>query len=160
YDHDLAIRLMHQPRIAPEVTRLVREHLAAGDGEQPFGHMAFEALIVHVKDETLLADVVQGGEIEERLRKSTTAPEDGIWYAGTKAAAIRALSIADREEAYETALAALRNPRSRDRIRYPAILMQLREERAIADLFNQMTLEKETVVRWAIGRSLSAPDLA
>ncbi len=160
YDHTLAINLLHRPRVTADVVRLMQKHLASAGVIQPFGNRAFEELTAYVDDETLLSAVLQEDNVQEHLRASATAVEAGIWYTGTKAAAIRALSVSDREEAYESALAALRNPHSRDRERYPEILMHLHEERAVADLLEQMPLEKATAVRWAIGRTLAKSDLS
>ena len=159
YHSMLAINLLRRPRVKDEVAQLMREYLNAEGITQQSGSRAFEELTVYIDDELSLADVLQGDDIEEHLRRSATGAEDWIWYRRAKASAIRALSVSNRNEAYETALAALGNLHSRDRERYPEILIQLAEEQAVTHLFEQMTVEKQTAVRWAIARALSQCDL-
>ena len=159
YHSMLAINLLRHPRVKDEVAQLMREDLIAEGITQQSGNRALEELTAYIDDELSLADVLQGDDIEERLRRSATGAENWIWYLGSKASAIRALSVSDRNEAYETALAALGNSQSRDRERYPEILIQMAKEQAVPHLFEQMTVEKQTAVRWAIVRALSPCDL-
>ncbi len=92
-------------------------------------------------------------DIQHVLLEQANPHEGNFHVVGRRAAAIRAVAKIDPCEAFETAWRALRDGKH-DRHLYPALLVELEEERAIPLLFEKLLVERSKLVRRGIGLSL------
>jgi hypothetical protein len=113
-----------------------------------------------VTDANLLKAIFSADDIARDLREAAFASERGILVSGSKVMITRALGCVDPQLAYQAAKRSLVEPSNYERERYPALMVTLDSNRAITDLFQQMSIETASSVRAAIGRALATENIA
>ncbi|MDD1752884.1 MAG: hypothetical protein LUQ38_07340 [Methanotrichaceae archaeon] len=138
YDINLAFflwRTLHDPRLLDGITwRLIKHYLFISEYLEDLGELI-------------------SPDVQELLWEASFPEKGSIWYVGQSVDAIRGLAKSDSESAFRAALSHLERF-EKDRELLPDLLVDLDAKRAVPILCEQMLRERQTLAKWAIGRSL------
>ncbi len=147
----LIVFLLDQPRTAEAVSAMIGQAVEACWAPARPGFIG--RVLVQVPDARPLEKAFGDAAAAEALHEAAYARPGGIWFAGSRAAAIRCLARFDPVAAREAAAAALLDRDARDRERYPALLAEIDPAGAVPLLMELMRAEEDMRVKRAAGRA-------
>lgn len=116
-------------------------------------------LVLKIKDQEDLAKVFSDPAIGDMLRTWAFVDDYGGLSASKKPDWIKCLSVLDKNAAFIAAKSAFLNSSTRNRHRYPSLLMYVDESAAISFLLEAIKSNDDIIIRAAIGRALARIDL-
>jgi hypothetical protein len=154
FEPALAADLLRVASATSDTIPIVRRQLLALQG-----YARTEALsyLVSSVDPAVVAECINDSELDDFIREAAFAAQGPFRSVGARAVVVRLLAMRDPAAAFLAAEAALRSNEEPDRERWPYLLIELDEQRAVEVLLNQALVETKTRVVRAIGRSLAAP---
>src|SRR5262249_33501725 len=112
-------------------------------------------LLAMLPDTRPVEEALGDEAVREALHEAAFAPRGPVWFAGSRAAAIRCLARFDAGTAREAVATALQGRDGPDPERYPAALAEIDPLGAGPFLLEIMRSEPDRGVRLAIGRVMS-----
>lgn len=116
-------------------------------------------LTSNIKDQEDLFRVFSDQAIEEKLRVWSFMDDDGGLGTSKKTDWIKCLSVLDGNAALIAAKSAFLNTTTRNRDRYPSLLVYIDEHAAISFLLEAIKTDDEIIIQAAIGRALARSDI-
>jgi hypothetical protein len=156
FDLALGINLLNHESTAHTAVGYTKKHLMSL--QSWFWSSELEELLTHVRDPQLREQLFDAQELRDRVLSRIFAQEGRSWIGGSKAAAIRAVSVIDRQKAIQATRVTLVNPDGHDRDLYPYLLVDLAGGDAVAPLLDLLGIEESRAVQASIGRALSTID--
>jgi hypothetical protein len=157
YVAEMAVNLARRDTTRREAVDLITRHVTSSDPGQVYD--ALEVPMAYL-DDAAIQQIVAAEPVRAALRERVLEDERPFWVRGAKVRMIRAVATFDPGNAFLAAQKALENPHAHDRLRYPYLLVELDELRAVRVLVAQCVRETSTAVRHAISRALSRVDIA
>jgi hypothetical protein len=155
YVAEMAVNLARRDPTRGEAVELITRHVTSAGPRELYD--ALEVPLAYL-DDAMIQQIVAAEPVRAALRESVLGDEGPIRVKGAKVRVIRALATFDPATAFLAAQKALETPLTHERIRYPYLLVELDEFRAVRVLVAQCVRETSTAVRYAISRALSRVD--
>ncbi len=116
--------------------------------------------ILNIRDPVKLSQFLANSWLRERLHRDVTSEESNFWVTGSKVSKIRCLARIDAPVAFEAACLGLQMESWHDRERYPSLILEIDAERGGRFLLQRLPVEKNLLIRYAIGRSLAGSEVS
>ncbi len=152
FDCVLALKLANHSEYAKEVIELAKREVL--DEVRYTGWQDLYFLLSNLKPE-LREELLSDQSLRDFLIQNSFI-EDGSVLYGNKIDLIRSLAYIDREAAYRAARKLFFNVETSDRKTYPSLLLELEPDTSPEMLIDQLVVESDQEVWFAIGRALES----